>query len=177
MIRLAVVLLAAGCSQHMTVRSNPTASASASASSSAARTLDVAGLRAYRVAHRGQPLLVNVFASWCGPCKEELPAIAALADGAPRLQLLGIDTDRTHAELDAIRPSLPKRMEVILQPDGVAPLLAALELPADWNEAFPAGWEATIPLTFLYDDHGAFVTGSVGQLGAEALAEITAAAR
>lgn len=177
MTRIAILLLAAGCSHaNPNANANPSATAPARARANA-ETLDVQGLRGYLRSHRGRPLLLNVFASWCGPCKEELPAITAIADGAPRLQLLGIDADRTLADLDALRPSLPKRMEVIFQPAGVAPLLPALELPADWNESFPAGWEATIPLTFLYDEHGTFVTGSVGQLGAEALAEITAAAR
>jgi thiol-disulfide isomerase/thioredoxin len=173
MIRLAVVLLAAGC-MHATPNGNASATAPARARAGT-ETLDAPGLRSYLQSHRGRPLLINVFASWCGPCKEELPAITSIADGAPRLQLLGIDADRTLADLDGLRPSLPKRMEVIFQPAGVTPLLPALELPADWNESFPAGWEATIPLTFLYDERGAFVTGSVGQLGPEALAAITAA--
>jgi hypothetical protein len=40
------------------------------------------------------------------------------------------------------------------------------------NESFPPGWERTIPLTFVYDAKGTFVTGSVGQLTPEALQEL-----
>jgi thiol-disulfide isomerase/thioredoxin len=36
----------------------------------------------------GRTLLVNVFATWCPPCRSETPA---LADAAPRLKRAGID--------------------------------------------------------------------------------------
>lgn len=40
----------------------------------------------------GRPLVLNVFASWCPPCREELPRIAAAARSARgRTVFLGID--------------------------------------------------------------------------------------
>ncbi len=40
---------------------------------------------------RGRPVLVNFFATWCPPCRAELPELQALAEAHPDcLQILGI---------------------------------------------------------------------------------------
>ena len=44
--------------------------------------------------HRGEPLVVNFFASWCAPCRAELPAIEKInQQAAGRVQVLGINSD------------------------------------------------------------------------------------
>jgi thiol-disulfide isomerase/thioredoxin len=47
------------------------------------------------VAFRGRPLLVNLWASWCGPCVEEMASLERLAwlDRRPDFVLIGISTD------------------------------------------------------------------------------------
>jgi len=41
---------------------------------------------------RGKDVLVNVWATWCGPCRREMPALAALARKmGPRLEVVAID--------------------------------------------------------------------------------------
>ena len=52
----------------------------------------------------GKPVIVNFWASWCTPCKEELPALQEFADKHPEAQVLGInfmDNESDARELQA----------------------------------------------------------------------------
>jgi thiol-disulfide isomerase/thioredoxin len=46
-------------------------------------------------AFRGRPLIINVWASWCGPCREEMASLERLAwrDGEQYFSIIGISTD------------------------------------------------------------------------------------
>jgi len=53
-----------------------------------------AGLETFR----GKPLVINFFASWCDPCREEMPLINELsAKAGGRYQVLGIAVEDTRA--------------------------------------------------------------------------------
>jgi thiol-disulfide isomerase/thioredoxin len=52
--------------------------------------------------YAGRPLLVNIWASWCGPCVTELPHLAALAAEHPDLAIVGVSVDMDGQE-DAVR--------------------------------------------------------------------------
>ena len=43
----------------------------------------------------GQPLIINVWASWCGPCRQEMASLERLAwrEDGPRINIIGISTD------------------------------------------------------------------------------------
>ena len=42
----------------------------------------------------GKPLLINFWATWCGPCLREIPMLKELQTGRPDLQVVGIAIDK-----------------------------------------------------------------------------------
>ena len=86
---LAVVAFAAGGSGSRSVRDNADPAA-----------FDLPGLqrtpRVSLAAYRGTPVVVNMFASWCVNCRQELPAFARAANELRgRVQFVGINSQET----------------------------------------------------------------------------------
>lgn len=50
--------------------------------------------------YAGQPLVINFFGSWCGPCGAEAPDLATFATDNPDAQIVGIAVD--DSEDDAV---------------------------------------------------------------------------
>jgi thiol-disulfide isomerase/thioredoxin len=75
--------------------------------------VDVDGFHRVLGSAAGTPLVVNVWASWCDPCKRETPILAEAARTHPTIQFVGVDVldSRTGArafidEHDVPYPSL-----------------------------------------------------------------------
>ena len=64
---------------------------------------------------RGQVVVVNFWATWCGPCQEELPRLAGLAEsyaGKPvRFMLISIDEPKNRAKIPAVLDRLHVSLE------------------------------------------------------------------
>ena len=43
---------------------------------------------------RGRVVVLNLWASWCAPCVEELPSLLALQQKMPQLAVVGVSTDQ-----------------------------------------------------------------------------------
>lgn len=75
----------------------------------------------------GRPALLNVWASWCGPCREEIPALDAYAERPDAIPVVGIDVrDDAEAALSLL-DELGARYPSVVDTDGK--LWAALEVP------------------------------------------------
>jgi thiol-disulfide isomerase/thioredoxin len=63
------------------------------ASPTALPKVDEAGFRTILASLKGRPVVVNVWASWCGPCIKEAPGLGQLARAyGDRVRFVGIDS-------------------------------------------------------------------------------------
>lgn len=108
-------------------------------------------------AHRGTTVVVNVWATWCGPCRAELPGFARIARDTPDVVFVAIATD--DAGEAVVRPYAEARdlpFAVGLDPGG----RAVATLP---------GGVSTLPTTFVVNAEGRIVARHEGLLVPPAL--------
>jgi thiol-disulfide isomerase/thioredoxin len=108
------------------------------------RWLGLDGSRHLLSAYRGRPVLLHFWATWCPPCKAELPALLALGrdlqrDGGPELFAVATDPD-----WDAISRFF----------DGRVPSHVVRAASGDAAEAFEV---STLPDTYLVSAEGQLV--------------------
>jgi thiol-disulfide isomerase/thioredoxin len=102
---------------------------------------------------RGQVVVVNFWATWCGPCQEELPRLSAIAEsyaGKPvRFVLISIDEPKNRAKIPAV----------------LARLHASLESwdDADTDTMDRFGLGNIVPGTAILDDKGEVVARIMGE--------------
>ena len=95
--------------------------------------------------------MINLWATWCGPCKRELPELAKLGDElqGKNCQIIGIC-------LDAAEDGKAQEAQAILDQAGVR--YANLIAPANFVDVFPVG---SIPTSFFVDSEGRILVPSV----------------
>jgi len=97
----------------------------------------------------GKGTLVNAWASWCGPCKHELPMLARLAaDLAPRgihLLLVSLDEPADHQKADTFLSERGIKLQSYFAERPLGP----------FKQGMNPRWPGMLPASFLYDATGA----------------------
>ena len=110
-----------------------------------AKLLDGSRVSAADIA--GQPLIINFWATWCAPCRAEMPAFDAWLTAHPRLgvRMIAISMD------DGAKRKLVQRVAAGFQ----FPVAMARDVQ------LPRGWQVSgIPVTLVFDRTGAIAFDS-----------------
>lgn len=119
---------------------------------------------------RGRGLFVHVWASWCGPCLEELPLVDVFARvvrerGATFLSVSLDDVRRGAHVAEVLRRRAP----------GLTPYVARFDDPDQFMSMFSPKWEGAIPALFGFDSDGRLLGSVVGEPDPDDLDELLAA--
>jgi thiol-disulfide isomerase/thioredoxin len=131
------------------------------AAAMADQALNLRDGRTVRLAdHRGQPVVLSFWASWCGPCRQELPDLAAWSKAHPEVVVLTVSVDRSQQAAEQFLRAVPFDLPVAFDPEGQR--LGQLRVDA-------------MPAMFLLDPRGALAWSHVGYSRAKGFTALEAA--
>jgi thiol-disulfide isomerase/thioredoxin len=91
---IAVGAIAAGTGIFLSQRNTPSTQQAHAVTNLLAQTMpDVKGQPQALSKWQGKPLIINFWATWCAPCVEEMPELAALQAEIAPVQIIGIGVD------------------------------------------------------------------------------------
>jgi thiol-disulfide isomerase/thioredoxin len=102
--------------------------------------------------------LINVWASWCEPCKQEFPAILKIREKyqSQGLNVLFLSIDYKPEQIDA---------EKFLRSQGIDFLTyIGNESPAKLIAGLDSKWQGAVPSSFLFDKAGKLIDSWQGEL-------------
>ncbi|MEC5398127.1 TlpA family protein disulfide reductase [Uliginosibacterium sp. H1] len=120
---------------------------------------DAAGRATPLAQWKGKPMVVNFWATWCPPCREEMPMLAAAAQSpaAQGIQFVGIAMDDARA-VAAYAENSPAPYPLLVTGMEIGPLMARLGNGAQ-----------ALPFTVFLDRDGALHQVKLGELKAAEL--------
>jgi thiol-disulfide isomerase/thioredoxin len=106
------------------------------------------------LASDGRPVFLNLWASYCEPCKEEIPTLSAFAEAHPEITVVGVAVSDEPGPAKALATSLEPSYPIGIDPTGLL------------IDRYPS---IGIPTTFLIDRQGIIRAKLLGGLTAEEL--------
>lgn len=154
-IRVAALLLGTVAAVGVSVAEAPQAQAPRDP-----QIIDVQGYQKLVQQYRGKPLLINFWATWCEPCRDEYPMLNELAkEYAPKgLRVVGVDSDQDgdlilmRRFIARYKPVFPNYRKKPGKPDE----------EAEFNQTVLPEWRGQLPATFLYDKDGRLIAHYFG---------------
>ncbi len=149
---------AAPATTRVAAKPTPSGAAPAPSGTAGLTMMDLPAIK-NAVHGRGRPVLVHFWASWCGPCLEELPLVDKFARdmkarGVEVLSFSLDDPERAGARvvevLAARAPNLTRNIVKVSDSDA-------------FINAIDPQWEGSIPAVFAYDDKGRLRDRLIGE--------------
>ncbi|MEX0756612.1 MAG: TlpA disulfide reductase family protein [Acidimicrobiia bacterium] len=111
------------------------------------------------LAEDGRPVVLNLWASWCIPCREEIPELSAFADANPDHVVIGVSVDVSASEAQAMVDELQPRY------------LVGIDATGRIRDRYPS---VGMPFTVVIDARGAIRWSKAGGVTALELSQATA---
>jgi len=110
-------------------------------------------------AYKGKVLVVEFFATWCPPCRKDLPAVTALAPKYPpeRVSFIAVSADAISKTVERV-PAFVREMEIKV------PVLLGGGIFIDKFTGIEkrGGREVTLPQTYIFSGEGEILMRIVG---------------
>lgn len=123
--------------------------------------IDTEALKTIVTEQRERPLLINFWATWCDPCRDEFPDLVKIdKEYRPNraVDFITISLD----DFSDIKTSVPKFLGS-MKADMPAYLLNVAD-PEPAIELIDKGWAGSLPATFLYNEKGEVVFKKIGRV-------------
>ena len=99
---------------------------------------------------KGKPLVINLWATWCGPCRRELPLFAEMAKTHPTITFLFINQEESREQI-----------EPFLQEENLLLEHVLLDTKGQLTQHFKV---FGLPSTFFFDSQGNLIHMQMGEV-------------
>ena len=101
---------------------------------------------------RGKPVVINFWATWCGPCVREMPTLQKYQDKYPGLVILGMNVEEKAEDVKKFMDKMKLSYQVLLDEKGTVAAMYKVMI---------------MPTTYFVDESGVIVARHFGYMGEE----------